>query len=197
MDNDNSSSLWSKIRNRAYWPVLIVGMVAGIIFWGGFNTAMEATNTMTFCISCHEMRDNVYQEYKETVHYKNPSGVQATCSDCHVPRPWIYKVIRKIEATRELYHKALGTIDTPEKFEAHRLQLAERVWKSMRETDSRECRNCHDFKSMDLSEQDRYARKRHERALAKGETCIDCHDGIAHELPVRPDEDGDDEGEDE
>ena len=193
MSDDKGGSLWSKIRNRAYWSVLIFGMVAGIIFWGGFNTAMEATNTMTFCISCHEMRNTVYEEYKETVHYKNPSGVQATCSDCHVPRPWIYKVIRKIEASRELYHKALGTIDTPEKFEAHRLQLAERVWKSMRETDSRECRNCHDFKSMDLSEQDRYARKRHERALAKGETCIDCHDGIAHELPVRPDEDGEDE----
>jgi cytochrome c-type protein NapC len=47
---------------------------------------------------------------------------------------------------------------------------------------------------MDLSEQDRYARKRHERALTKGETCIDCHDGIAHELPERPDDDdGDDE----
>ena len=39
---------------------------------------------------------------------------------------------------------------------------------------------------MDLSEQDSYARKRHERALEKGETCIDCHDGIANELPERP-----------
>ncbi len=36
---------------------------------------------------------------------------------------------------------------------------------------------------MDLSEQDRSARKRHERAVAKGETCIDCHEGIAHKLP--------------
>jgi len=193
MDDDTGSSLWSKIRNRAYWSVLFVGVVAGIIFWGGFNTAMEATNTMTFCISCHEMRDNVYQEYKETIHYKNPSGVQATCSDCHVPRPWIYKIVRKIKASNVLYHKALGTIDTREKFEARRLHLAERVWASMRATDSRECRNCHDFNSMDLSEQDRYARKRHERALAKGETCIDCHDGIAHNLPERPDEDDGDE----
>jgi nitrate/TMAO reductase-like tetraheme cytochrome c subunit len=192
MDDDNSSSLWSKIRNRAYWSVLIVGMVAGIIFWGGFNTAMEATNTMTFCISCHEMRDNVYQEYKETIHYKNPSGVQATCSDCHVPRPWVYKFVRKIKASNELYHKVLGTIDTREKFEARRLHLAERVWKSMRATDSRECRNCHDFDSMDLDEQDSYASKRHKRAVEKGETCIDCHDGIAHELPERPDDDDDD-----
>jgi len=56
----------------------------------------------------------------------------------------------------------------------------------MRATDSRECSNCHEFKSMDLSEQDSYARKRHERGQAKGETCIDCHDGIAHELPKLP-----------
>ena len=193
MDNDQNGSLWSRIRNRAYWSILAVGVVAGIIFWGGFNTAMEATNTMAFCISCHEMRDTVYQEYKESVHYKNPSGVQATCSDCHVPKPWIYKFVRKIKATNELYHKALGTIDTPEKFEARRLYLAERVWESMRATDSRECRNCHNFDSMDLDEQDKYASKRHKRALDKGETCIDCHDGIAHELPERPDEDEDDD----
>ena len=38
-------------------------MVVGVIFWGGFNTAMEATNTLGFCISCHEMEENVYQEY--------------------------------------------------------------------------------------------------------------------------------------
>lgn len=189
MDDDTGGSLWSKIRNRAYWSLLFVGVVAGIIFWGGFNTVLEATNTMTFCVSCHEMSDTVYQEYQETIHFKNPSGVQATCSDCHVPRPWVYKIVRKIKATNELYHKALGTINTPEKFEARRLHLAERVWESMRATDSRECRNCHKFSSMDLSEQDRYARKRHERAMAKGETCIDCHDGIAHELPERPDDD--------
>jgi cytochrome c-type protein NapC len=171
------------------WPlrVLAVGVVLGIIFWGGFNTVLEATNSMEFCISCHEMRDNVYKEYKETVHFKNPSGVRATCADCHVPRPWIYKIVRKVQATNELYHKALGTIDTPEKFEAHRLVMAKRVWATMKATDSRECRNCHTFDSMDLSDQDRYARKRHERAQTRGQTCIDCHDGIAHELPEDPD----------
>lgn len=182
--------------NQARWPIgaLVIGAIAGIIFWGGFNTVLEATNTTEFCISCHEMRDNVYQEYKETVHYKNAAGVPASCSDCHVPRPWIYKIVRKIKASNELYHKALGTIDTREKFEQHRLIMAERVWDTMRKTDSRECRNCHNFESMDLSDQDRYARKRHERALEKGQTCIDCHQGIAHELPEEPEESDEDLG---
>ena len=186
-ENKKTSSTSGKSKNRR-WGLFVLGGIAGIIFWGGFNTVLEATNTMEFCISCHEMRDTVYQEYKETVHFKNPSGVQATCADCHVPRPWIYKIVRKVKATNELYHKAMGTIDTPEKFEANRLKMAERVWASMKATDSRECRNCHDYDSMDLSEQDRYSRKRHERAVAKGETCIDCHEGIAHELPDEDDD---------
>lgn len=168
--------------------MLIIGGILGVIFWGGFNTAMEATNNMAFCTSCHEMRDTVYEEYKQTIHFKNPSGVQATCADCHVPKEWVHKFVRKIYAVNELYHKAMGTVDTPEKFEEHRWKMANRVWDTMRKTDSRECRNCHAFNTMDLSGQDRSARKRHERAAEKGETCIDCHKGIAHEEPEEPDE---------
>ncbi len=163
--------------------LLVVGFVAGIIFWGGFNTAMEATNNEAFCISCHEMKDNVYQEYKQTIHYSNRTGVRATCPDCHVPKEWFHKVVRKIQATNELYHKVMGTIDTPEKFESHRLELAQHVWQAMKETDSRECRNCHDFTSMDFSAQGRRAVSQHSKGLEEGKTCIDCHKGIAHSLP--------------
>ncbi len=154
--------------------------VAGIVFWGGFNTAMEATNTLNFCISCHEMENTVYQEYKKTVHYQNRTGVRATCSDCHVPDPWVHKFVRKVEATRELFHKALGSINTPEKFEAKRLTLAKNVWHAMKSTDSRECRNCHNFESMAPEFQRPRARTQHLNALKTGQTCIDCHKGIAH-----------------
>jgi len=167
--------------------LLISGFVAGIIFWGGFHTVVEATNTEAFCISCHEMRNNVYQEYKETIHYSNRTGVRAICSDCHVPKTWAHKMIRKFQATNELYHKIIGTIDTPEKFEKNRLKMAKRVWKTMQETDSRECRNCHRFEYMDLQEQDKTARKKHLRSIEEGKTCIDCHQGIAHELPDEED----------
>ncbi|MDA7948578.1 MAG: NapC/NirT family cytochrome c [Hyphomicrobiaceae bacterium] len=171
-------------RKWSLWGLPVAGTVAmfaaGIIFWGGFNTAMEATNTLGFCISCHEMENTVYQEYKPTIHYQNRTGVRATCSDCHVPDPWFHKVVRKIEASRELYHKALGSIDTPAKFEAKRLALAKRVWASMKKTDSRECRNCHNFQSMNPEFQRPRARKQHLKAFETGQTCIDCHKGIAH-----------------
>ena len=167
---------------------LVVAFVLGIVFWGGFNTAMEWTNTESFCISCHEMYENVYVEYQDTIHYENRTGVRATCPDCHVPKEWVHKMVRKIQASNELLHKALGTIDTPEKFEAKRLQLAENVWRTMKKTDSRECRNCHGYDYMDLTRQGRRAFDQHVTGLDEGKTCIDCHKGIAHRLPKMPDD---------
>lgn len=180
-------SLWGKLKQPSVryslGVLLLVGFVSGIIFWGGFNTAMEMTNTEQFCISCHEMRDNVYPEYKETIHYTNRTGVRAICSDCHVPKEWTYKMIRKIEASKEVWGKLVGTIDTREKFEAKRLELARREWKRMKANDSRECRNCHSLESMASEKQKQRARKQHEMAREDNLTCIDCHKGIAHHKP--------------
>jgi len=171
------------MKTKLFSGATLAIFVAGILFWGGFNTAMEATNTMEFCISCHDMRDTVYQEYRHSVHFRNGSGVQATCPDCHVPREWTHKVVRKVQASVELYHWAIGSIDTPEKFEAKRALLAEKVWNTMQRTDSRECRNCHLFDSMELDSQGYFAQKRHRAGLDEGKTCIDCHKGISHKLP--------------
>jgi len=180
--------LWvvSKKRWMIGLPIgALVMFIVGILFWGGFHTVLELTNTESFCISCHEMKDTVYQEYKTTIHFKNPAGVKASCPDCHVPRPWLYKIRRKIQASNELFHSFLGTIDTPEKFEDHRLELATHVWKVMKDSDSRECRNCHSFEVMDRDKQSKRASKKHDpkRIAERGETCIDCHKGIAHHLP--------------
>lgn len=178
--------LWSALRRPskyAFLTIVLAGFVAGVVFWGGFNTALEATNTEAFCISCHEMRDNVYVEYKETIHYKNRTGVRATCPDCHVPKEWGPKMIRKIQASNELLGKMLGTIDTREKFEAKRLKMARSEWARMKANDSLECRNCHDFKSMNSEAQKPRAQKSHEMAVKDGNTCIDCHKGISHHKP--------------
>jgi cytochrome c-type protein NapC len=163
--------------------LLVVGFFAGIIFWGGFNTAMEATNTLEFCVSCHEMRDNVYQEYKKTVHYSNRTGVRAICSDCHVPKDWTHKMIRKSKASFEVWGKLTGSIDTREKFEAKRMTLATHEWERMQASGSRECRNCHSFDAMSADVQKQSVYKKHMAAQEQGKTCIDCHKGIAHQLP--------------
>jgi cytochrome c-type protein NapC len=184
--NEPRASLSSRIWRYLRTPTALVlgaGFVLGILFWGGFNWTLELTNTESFCISCHEMRDNVYVEYRNTIHYQNRTGVRATCPDCHVPKEWTYKIVRKIQASNELWHKLLGSIDTPEKFNAKRLVLAQHEWDRMRRTDSRECRNCHHYEYMDYAEQNRRAAARHQEGFNQGKTCIDCHRGIAHTLP--------------
>ena len=160
------------------------GFIAGVIFWGGFNTALEASNTETFCISCHEMEDNVYAELRDTIHFSNRSGVRATCPDCHVPHDWTRKIARKTQATKEVWGKIFQTINTREKFLAKRRELAEHEWARLKANDSLECRNCHNFDFMDFTLQSPRASQQHSTTLASGDkTCIDCHKGIAHRLP--------------
>jgi len=164
---------------------LVVGaFVAGIVFWGAFNTALEFANTETFCTGCHEMRENVYAELKSTIHFTNRSGVRAKCSDCHVPHDWTEKIARKMQASKEVWGKILGTIDTREKFVDKRLELARHEWARFKANDSLECRNCHDYEYMDLTRQSVRAQNQHLTYLTNREkTCIDCHKGIGHRLP--------------
>ncbi|EGQ9966355.1 NapC/NirT family cytochrome c [Vibrio cholerae] len=177
-------AFWLRLSSpskAAVGVVLLMGFVGGLLFWGAFNTGMEATNSEKFCSGCHAP---IVAEIQETIHYSNRSGVRAICSDCHVPHEWTDKIVRKVQASKELVAHFIGTIDTPEKFQARRAHLAEREWARLKKNDSLECRNCHQFNYMDFSEQSSRAAKQHSTALASGEkTCVDCHKGIAHNLP--------------
>ncbi|GAL07212.1 cytochrome c-type protein NapC [Photobacterium aphoticum] len=164
------------------------GFIAGILFWGGFNTALEATNTEAFCVSCHA--DNVAPEYAGTIHDKNRSGVRATCPDCHVPHDWTAKISRKIQASKEVFAHVAGFIDTPEKFEDRRLTLAQHEWDRFSANKSLECRNCHDYDGMDFSKMSATARVQMKNAAERDQSCVDCHKGIAHHLPKNMDSSG-------
>jgi cytochrome c-type protein NapC len=182
--------LRTKIRDLLSHPatrfsalgLLVLGCVVGMMLWVGFDFTLELTNQESFCISCHEMRNTPYAELQNTIHFKNRSGVRATCPDCHVPNEMFYKIIAKIEATSDIYHHVLGHVDTPQKFEAKREVMAQKVWADMKATDSRNCRNCHSVDSMDPHKQSP-ASQVMALAMKSGATCIDCHKGIAHQLP--------------
>jgi len=183
------SELFKKLRQR--WKLVlglsVAGLLASATLFVGGAAALAYTSTEEFCISCHEMKNNVYAEYKGTIHDTNRTGVRAICTDCHVPREPVALLIRKFQATGELYHHFItGSINTPEKFAAKRYELATHVWQRMKETDSHECRNCHKSDKMSLELQTAKAQARHKKAAAEGETCIDCHFGIAHHEPDGP-----------
>lgn len=76
-----------------------------------------------------------------------------------------------------------GLVDTPKKFEEQRAEMAQREWTRMKANNSQECRNCHNFEYMDYSTQKTVAATIHHQAESAGQTCIDCHKGIAHKLP--------------
>lgn len=179
--------LWQTLNRPAIHisigALTLGGFIAGIIFWGGFNTALEITNTEQFCISCHEMENNVYQEMQGTVHWSNRSGVRATCPDCHVPHNWTDKIARKMQASKEVWGKIFGTINTREKFLGKRLELAQHEWARFAANNSLECRNCHDYNSMDWEVMSDNAKRFMRPAAERNQSCIDCHKGIAHQLP--------------
>ena len=175
-------------RQWVYIALLTVGglLVAGILMASG-AAALAWTNTEAFCISCHEMKSNVYAEYTGTIHDQNRTGVRAIFSDCHVTREPVAMLKRKMQASMELYgHFISHSIDTPEKFQAKRYELATHVWKRMQETDSLECRNCHNESKMSHELQSAKAQLRHAKGKAEKLTCIDCHFGIAHREPDGP-----------
>lgn len=91
-------------------------------------------------------------------------------------------MIRKVQASREVYAHLMGYTDTIDKFNSRRLHMAEREWARLKANNSQECRNCHNFENMDFSQQKRW-RKNACTCYKEEKTCIDCHKGIAHQLP--------------
>ncbi len=173
--------MWKSVSVAAVGVLVAVGFVGAL----GTSMVLDATNTTEFCTSCHSMQWNT-AEWKESAHYKNEYGIRAGCADCHVPHPLGPKVFAKFMAARDVWGEISGKIDNEEKFEAHRWEMANRVWDRMKATDSRECQSCHTYEAMDLKKQDRSARKKHHSAPMRGKTCIDCHKGVAHKVPRRP-----------
>jgi len=130
-------ALWKTIRGRypsrgkallvIFGALMGIGIVSvGLVIAGAAGLAW--TNTEAFCTGCHEMKDNVYAEYKGTIHDRNRTGVRAICPDCHVPREPGALIVRKMRASLELWGHLTGVVDTKEKFEAHRQKLAHNVW---------------------------------------------------------------------
>lgn len=173
---------WFSTPSRlAVGTLIILSFIGTMVFWGGFNTVLEHTNTEEFCSQCH--MNDVVPEYRASVHYSNRSGVKAVCSSCHVPHELLPKLKRKMQAVGEVYAYFMGKVDTKEKFEAHRLDMAEREWARMKANGSKECKSCHNFDAMDFTQQKTVAERMHKIAIDEGKTCIDCHKGIAHQLP--------------
>lgn len=172
----------SWIKKNALWWALGGAVVMAIVIWGTWQ-GVHYTSTTEFCLSCHSMRTSG-DEYKTSVHFRNASGVRAECKDCHIPPGVVPTLMRKTEALNDLYHTFISpSIDTPEKFNAKRAELAQREWARMSANNSAACKSCHSYEAMDHGKQSANAAAQMTAAAAKDSNCIDCHKGIAHHKP--------------
>ena len=182
---------WDKPRNRWLLGIPLGGFIAfglGMAALGTANYAMHKTSSTEFCFSCHSHEVNIRPEYEASSHFSNTSGVRAGCSDCHLPHDnWFELTWTKAVVSLDVIPELMGKLSTPEKYEAHRAEMAESVWREFKHNDSKFCRSCHSFDAMDFEAQERRTARRHQRAQENGETCVQCHYGIVHKLPDNAD----------
>jgi nitrate/TMAO reductase-like tetraheme cytochrome c subunit len=177
--------LW---RPRRWWllGIPLGGLAAfliGVAATGGFFASLTVMDSEAFCTSCHSMNAPL-QELRHTAHYNNAFGVRTTCSNCHVAPTFVAGLIDHMRGSTQVWGWMTGELNTPARYEAHRLELAQKVWNEYKANDSAECRSCHMPAAMLLSAQPEAAASAHQGLATSGMTCIDCHKGIAHTLPA-------------
>jgi nitrate/TMAO reductase-like tetraheme cytochrome c subunit len=178
--------LWRRPQRWFWLGVPVGGLIAfivGVGFTGSFVAGLKFAESTAFCTTCHEMNIS-FQELTQSVHYENQFGIRATCADCHVPPAFFPGLLVHIQASTEVWGHLTGTLRTPAKYEAHRLELAQQVWNKLKANDSAECRSCHTPSAMALAKQPAMAAEAHSSLAKSGMTCIDCHKGVAHTVPA-------------
>jgi nitrate/TMAO reductase-like tetraheme cytochrome c subunit len=182
------SRIWHRLTTpSARWSVLalvVVGLVIGAGGVIGTQVMVAATGSNEFCGgACHSMQW-VAQEYRQSVHFANRTGVRASCHDCHIPHDYPQLLWYKAKAgLHDAIQEASGVISTEEKFKNERTRLAKSVWTEYKQTNSENCQHCHAFDAAIVSKQKDFVQPMHQQFLAKSATCIDCHKGIAHTAP--------------
>ena len=181
------SRLWRRPSSRWMLGIpagAVLAFVLGAVALGTTNYVLHKTSSTEFCYACHSHEAFIKPEYEASSHFANASGVRASCGDCHLPHDsWFELVWTKAVVSLDAIPELAGKLDTAEKYEAHRAEMAQNVWRQFKENDSKFCRGCHSIDAMLLEDQQRTAARRHAKAEENGETCIDCHYGLVHEEP--------------
>lgn len=182
-----TNRFWARPGRKWLLGIPLGGFVAfalGAVALGTTNYVLHATSTTEFCYACHSHESFIKPEYEASSHFRNLAGVRAECADCHLPHDnWFDLVWTKAVVSLDIIPELMGKLDTAEKYEAHRAEMAESVWREYKQNDSSFCRSCHSFEAMDLDNQERRTARQHSRAQQNGETCIDCHYGLVHKEP--------------
>jgi nitrate/TMAO reductase-like tetraheme cytochrome c subunit len=137
----------------------------------------ELTSTEDFCTSCHSM-ELVAQPYRQSVHYKPPSGVRASCGDCHVSRGLLSATLDHAIGAKDLFKQLFGPeYNNPVVSAVHLPDAAFAAREWFRKRDSATCRACHLQAIISGRRADTLGVHQQD---ARGKTCIDCHINLVH-----------------
>ncbi len=156
---------------------LVAGGIGGVVFIFFLIEFDHFTSTNEFCLSCHSMSyaDDYYQR---TLHFNSPSGVRASCGDCHVSEGVIMATYDHAVGVKDLIKQLFGPdYDDPVVNALHLpdAAFAARDW--FRKRDSATCRRCHVQEAI-MGQRANTAAIHQEDA--QGKTCIDCHINLVH-----------------
>jgi len=137
-------------------------------------------------VGCAECHAYPFEEYRESPHYDNDSGVRPGCLRCHEPHSvrqvlsWKFFYVNQGAIGESPFHAISNSIRDAPEWEELRIELAGRVRKQMVEEDSVKCKVCHKPQSQWFQKI-----KRHQSMLAEGDkTCVQCHYNLVHaEVP--------------
>ena len=156
---------------------LVAGGIGGIAFMFFLLEFDHFTSSNEFCTSCHSMTyaDEVYQA---SVHYNSPSGVRASCGDCHVSEGVIMATYDHAVGTKDLLKQLFGpNYDDPVINVLHLPEAAFAAREWFRQRDSATCKRCHTLDAIQGTRANTAAIHQEE---TDGKTCVDCHYNLVH-----------------
>jgi len=156
---------------------LVAGGIGGIVFMFFLLEFDHFTSSNEFCTSCHSMTyaDEVYQA---SVHYNSPSGVRASCGDCHVSEGVIMATYDHAVGTKDLLKQLFGpNYDDPVINVLHLPEAAFAAREWFRQRDSATCKRCHTLDAIQGTRANTAAIHQEE---TDGKTCVDCHYNLVH-----------------
>ena len=168
------------------WVFVVVLLSLGAFSVASIDFTDYVFSHNTFCGNvCHVMESTVYQELQESSHWNTPTGVRATCADCHVDGRLSLAMVDHFLGTGELFVNLTNDFSKPGSFEKFRPGAADRERFKFIGNDSKKCRSCH---VMEAIKPERIrGQNQHKEAVEKGITCILCHYNLVHK-EVEPSE---------
>lgn len=166
-----------KFITRKVVASLVVAGLSGMIFMLILIEFDHLTSTEEFCTTCHSM-ELAAIPYRESIHYNPPSGVRASCGDCHVSEGVLSATLDHVMGTKDLLKQIFGPkYDDPVVNMLHLPDAAFAARKWFKERDSVTCQKCHVKEAISGRRADVLAIHNEN---ADGKSCIDCHINLVH-----------------